>query len=109
MASGGAGGISGAPMIRGSEGHLGGGAMIGGLGVGAMIGGSAGGLGGAEKWSSASLAASFCDSLEELEGLGVSKERPLTVTAVVKRGMCMGPSLVVEYWGRLHCFWWQSS
>lgn len=63
------------------------GGSAGGSGRVAMVGVSAGGLGGAEKWSNATLAASFCDSLEDLEGLGLSKVRPLTVTVVVKRGM----------------------
>lgn len=78
-------------------------------GGGTTRGGSLGGVRGAEKWSKASLAASFWASLEDRQGLGVWKGRPFTETVPVKRGMWSGPSFTTAYSGKLHDRWWHSS
>lgn len=61
-----------------------------GAGAGAARGGSLGGVRGAEKWSKASLAASFWASLEDLQACGVRKELPFRETVPVKLGMWSG-------------------
>lgn len=64
---------------------------------------------GSEKWWKASMAALFCASLAfrvgEEERNGVS----FTVTVDEKRGLWLGPSLVVWYSGKLHDLLWHSS